>query len=261
MRLATWNILHGKIITKAGADDALTALAKAIQTLDGDLIGLQEVDHFHPRSNSVHQTQNAATAMGAVNWAFAPSFFVVGHDERDIQGSDQLVVTDQDSNEIPAYGIAIISKVPVLKWERLNLQRARFGKIMRISEGAKSKRFYAKDHARSALAAVLSDCIVVNTHLSFVSPFNFFQSREVMRWGERLGKKYQLPVFLMGDFNLHHGTRFSKWKSLGAGLTFPIWEPDRQIDYIMALDEKKSSSKIIALAISDHKALVCDLIP
>ena len=261
MRLATWNILHGKIISQKEESDPGIAFAKAIAFLNCDLIGLQEVDHFHPRSFSVNQTENAARVMGATNWAFAPSYFLNGHLERNIQDGDQLIVTDQNSNHVPAYGIAIISKVPVLKWERLNLHRARFGKIMRISEGAKSKRFYAKDHARSALAAFLDDRIVVNAHLSFVQPFNFFQAREVMRWGKALEKKYQLPVFLMGDFNLFHATRFSKWISLGSGLTFPIWKPDRQIDYIMSRKNISTAYTTVGLEISDHRALICEVTP
>ena len=49
MRLATFNILHGRSIQDGVVD--LDRLADAIRLLDADILALQEVDRDQPRSH------------------------------------------------------------------------------------------------------------------------------------------------------------------------------------------------------------------
>ena len=69
MRLATFNILHGR-----GPSDGLVdldRLAAAVRSLDADILALQEVDRDQPRSHLADLTAVAAEAMGAVTHRFA----------------------------------------------------------------------------------------------------------------------------------------------------------------------------------------------
>ncbi len=256
MRLATWNILHGKILEPNVGPEAFKA---AIATLNSDLVGLQEVDHLHPRSDFQNQAAIAASAMSTSNWAFASAFYFEDGVEIALHVDDLGLITSESPSDKAAYGIAIISRIPVLEWKVKKLRRAKWGKMMNISEGAKSRRFYATDHNRIALAAVLPGQIVINTHLSFVWPFNFFQFQEVKKWANELASDCGQPVLIMGDFNLPHAPRFSRWHSLLAAKTFPIWNPDRQIDYVLSSSNKKVTGRTHQFSVSDHLALVVDV--
>ena len=64
----------------------------------------------------------------------------------------------------------------------------------------------------------------------------------------------------MGDFNLSSGVAGQKWKSLFSGLTFPIWKPDRQIDYILSRSEiAKEKGTLTAFDTSDHLAVSVEI--
>ncbi len=234
MKLVSWNIMHGEIVTPAAVVDSVVALAKSVQELDPDLIGLQEVDYGHPRTENINQTQNIAETLGAQWWAFAPSFYVVDGKEKNVNHGDLPIITNEKPETISAYGISIVSRVPVKKWLRLNLSPALFGKFITIPIAGVRTRIYARDHSRSAIAALLENRVIINTHLSFIWPFNFFQYRKVLKWANSLEQEFSLPVIVMGDFNLKSIGKRGRWKLLFAAQTFPIWEPDRQIDYFLA---------------------------
>jgi endonuclease/exonuclease/phosphatase family metal-dependent hydrolase len=68
MRLATFNILHGRSSADGRVD--LTWLACAVRTLDADVLALQEVDRLQERSQLADLTAVAAAAMGAVSHRF-----------------------------------------------------------------------------------------------------------------------------------------------------------------------------------------------
>lgn len=72
MRLTSWNLLHGMAIPPKNSWDE-GALGDALIAMDSDVIALQEVDHFLPRSRSRDQIFDGAQAVGATEWAFAPS--------------------------------------------------------------------------------------------------------------------------------------------------------------------------------------------
>ncbi len=68
MRLATFNILHGRSVHDGDVD--LGRLAAAVAELDADILALQEVDLDQPRSGKADLTAVAADAMNAVHHRF-----------------------------------------------------------------------------------------------------------------------------------------------------------------------------------------------
>jgi endonuclease/exonuclease/phosphatase family metal-dependent hydrolase len=68
MRLATFNILHGRSPDDGRVD--LGRLASAVRDLDADILALQEVDRDQPRSGGADLTAVAAEAMGALDHRF-----------------------------------------------------------------------------------------------------------------------------------------------------------------------------------------------
>jgi endonuclease/exonuclease/phosphatase family metal-dependent hydrolase len=67
MRVATFNILHGRAVGD-GVDPR--RLADCVRRLDPDVLSLQEVDCDQPRSDRADLTAVAAEAMGAVEHRF-----------------------------------------------------------------------------------------------------------------------------------------------------------------------------------------------
>ena len=82
MRLATFNILHGRSMSDGKVD--VDRLAAAVATLDADVLALQEVDRDQPRSHLADLTAVAAEAMGAVSHRFVAA--LVGHPRRHLDG-------------------------------------------------------------------------------------------------------------------------------------------------------------------------------
>jgi endonuclease/exonuclease/phosphatase family metal-dependent hydrolase len=100
----------------------------------------------------------------------------------------------------------------------------------------KLKRFYVRDHPRSALAAHLENgWLIINTHLSFVPFFNYRQLVQIKRWSHKLGADPK-KIILMGDMNIPFMKVVAglKWNSLTSSKTFPSWGPKVQIDFILS---------------------------
>ena len=68
MRLATWNILHGRSMSDATVD--IDRFARAIATLDADVLALQEVDRNATRSGRSDEAAEVAAVAG-LSCAFA----------------------------------------------------------------------------------------------------------------------------------------------------------------------------------------------
>jgi len=101
----------------------------------------------------------------------------------------------------------------------------------------KLKRFYVRDHPRSALAAHLDNgWLIINTHLSFVPGFSLAQLIKIKRWANTLGVTEKSKILIMGDLNIPLASfaRGFKWKSLATQRTFPSWYPKVQIDYFLS---------------------------
>ena len=257
MRIATWNIMHGEHVRPEGFKDPMRAFQAAISAIGADYCALQEVDYFHPRTNSVNQAGFAADSGGYPFWAFAPAFTFDGDAIRNVSGRRPQIQTNAHNRIAPAYGIAILSKRPVAEWLQKKLPTAWWGGYLTFPIDGKPTRFYAKDHSRVALAARFSDFILVNTHLSFVPLFARIQLIALKRWVKKLEHRYRLPVILLGDFNLSKIS--GPWKSIHNGFTFPVWAPERQIDFILTRSGKSSAALIEGFETSDHAALIAEI--
>lgn len=217
--------------------DATALLEAELLSLESDLIGVQEVDYFLERSGNHNQVGNIATVMGATDWAFAPSLFGNPDEKwRKPDKNDSLIVTNKTQEGEAGYGIGIVSKLPVASWHRLELKGAPIGVFMMFPVDGKLKRFYVRDHPRSALAAHLENgWLIINTHLSFVPFFNFKQLLQIKHWAGTLDADPQ-KIIIMGDMNIPFSkfvTGF-KWNSLTTAKTFPSWKPKVQIDFILS---------------------------
>jgi endonuclease/exonuclease/phosphatase family metal-dependent hydrolase len=248
------------------AVDGEALLQSEIKELGSDVIGLQEVDYFLGRSNNHNQTGNVASVMDGVDWAFAPSLMGSPDDDwRNPNSDDAKIITNKDPEAAPGYGIGMVSKIPVTAWHRLDLTGSPVGVFMAFPVDGKMKKFYVRDHPRSALAAHLENgWLIINTHLSFVPGFNLLQLIKIKRWANKLGVKDKSKILIMGDMNIPFrkiATGF-KWNSLVTGKTFPSWQPKVQIDYFLSqsLSSADIQSTIHAHAgMSDHLALQIEI--
>ena len=245
--------------------DDFSGFAQAAADLGADVLAIQEVDHGLARSKNTFQTRDIAIAMGAKNWAFAPS--IIGSPEGKWQSAGSKIISNQVSDvevESGSYGIGIVSKIKVLKWHRLDLGRSLIGAPLLIpnTETGKAKAIYIKDEPRLAIAAQLENgWTVINTHLSFVPGMNLIQLAKLKKWADTFGEK----VLLMGDFNLPSAIPAigSKWQSLYAQNTYPSWKPKIQFDYILSKGvDLKDVIQVptTTSGISDHLPLTIEVV-
>jgi endonuclease/exonuclease/phosphatase family metal-dependent hydrolase len=101
--------------------------------------------------------------------------------------------------------------------------------------------------------------VVANTHLSYVPGWGRLQLRRLRRDLAPLSE----PVILMGDLNMadHRPAQITGYRTLARHYTFPIEEPDRQLDHILMRGRlgHVTASSAPALPLSDHRALIVDL--
>jgi endonuclease/exonuclease/phosphatase family metal-dependent hydrolase len=173
-------------------------------------------------------------------------------------------VTNKSQEGEAGYGIGMISQLPVKSWHRLDLKGAPFGVFMMFPVDGKLKRFYVRDHPRSALAAQLENgWLIINTHLSFVPFFNYRQLVQIKRWSHTLGVDPKKILF-MGDMNIPFSKVVAglKWNSLATGKTFPSWLPKVEIDFMLSPTLKASDVHQITYThkgMSDHLPLQIEI--
>jgi endonuclease/exonuclease/phosphatase family metal-dependent hydrolase len=229
-------------------------LAAAVRQLDADVLGLQEVDRDQPRSQGADLTAVAADAMGAVDSQFVAAL-------AGTPGGTWMAATGTEQPGSAAYGIALLSRYPVVSWRvvRLPTLRGRGPVWFRDSRRAALVR----DEPRVAVAAVVEgphgQLTVATTHLSFVPFWNSWQLRRLV--GSLTGTRE--PLVLLGDLNMEpaQAERVSGLRSLAAGLTFPVDGPQRQLDHLLARGPVTATgpAEAVALPLSDHRALVVDV--
>lgn len=263
MRITSWNLLHGQPLTP-GENVSFAGVAAELAS---DLIALQEIDMNLERSGTTNQAADIAAAMETRHWGFAPTVHgTPGFDWKKPSDTHRRVFTEVDTPLQSHYGIAIVSKVPVKSWLRLELGKAWIGMPLLIAnEKGKVAPFYVKDEPRVALAAVLENgWTVINTHLSFVPLVNIFQLLKVSRWAKKIEQEYSTKVLLVGDFNLPWGipTRITKWVRATASLSYPSWKPAISFDYILAQPSEIELLKEVIhpqVPISDHRPISVDI--
>lgn len=260
MRLATFNVLHGRSL----ADGLVSTkrLVEACASLDADVLCLQEIDRGQARSGGTDQTAEVARRTGAASWRFEPA--LVGEPGATWRpASDEDSATTLDTTAGPAeagYGVGLVSRLPVSAWHVVRLRAARV-KAPVMVPGGRGRFILLPDEPRVALAAELDGVafLVATTHLSFVPGYNLFQLRRLTRALEQLGK----PCLLLDDLNLPGPLPrwASGWRPLATAKTYPADAPRLQVDHALAWGDVPPVLSVDTrrLALSDHLALVLEL--
>ncbi len=258
MRLATFNLLHGRSLADGLVDPV--RLAAAVTALDADVLALQEVDRDQSRSGNLDLTAIAAQALGAPEHRFAAA--VVG-----TPGEGFRPLThDDDGHGEPCYGVGLVSRHPVTTWQVTRLRPAPVRSPVYVP-GPGGGLMLLRDEPRVVLAAVLDTpggpLTVAATHLSFVPAWNARQLRQVVRALRSL----PAPRILLGDLNLPAWAvrLISGWRLLGRRPTYPAGQPRVQLDHVIADRQGfKRLPPVTAVrtplsTISDHRPLLVDL--
>lgn len=283
MRLVTWNVLHGCSPDDGRVD--LDRFAAAVRSLDADVLALQEVDRGQARSHGADLAAVAAEAMGARERRFAaalvgpPGAWSAAPDEERVGGPgaaaadatatlpatapERLEALVDPSPREPAYGVALISRLPVLSWQVVRVPPLR--RPVPLLLGRPPRPVVVHDEPRVAVAARLATdggtVTVATTHLSFVPGWNLLQLCRLVRALDReVGPG---PLVLTGDLNT--GPRRAAWVSglsgLATGRTFPAPGPRAQLDHLLGRDVRASDGEVHHLPVSDHRALGVTLHP
>lgn len=289
LRLASFNALSARSLRDGRVRPGV--LAEALAGLDVDVLALQEVDRHQPRSGQSDQAAEVACALGAAH-RFVPTVLGTpglpgwlpgirpgtttdgvpagGRDEGGCgaevggaEGSAGGSAASGSGEEGPAYGIALVSRRPVLRWAVVGLSGAR-GRYPLLVPGPRGSRVdWLRDEPRAAVAAVLADPLltVACAHLSFVPGWNVHQLRRVIGWLAT----FPGPRLLLGDLNLpgRLPARLTGWTPLVTAATYPAPAPRLQLDHLLAdglpAGTRVSGAAAVTLPVSDHRAIVAGL--
>ena len=251
MRIATFNILHGRTV---GDGVHPARLTECIRELAPDILALQEVDLDQHRSGRSDLTAVAAAAMGAAAHRFVAAI-------SGTPGAPWMAATGEEQPGTAAYGIALLSRFPVASWQVVRLPRIPVRFPMYLPGPRRVK--IVDEEPRAAVIAQLNTPLgpmsVANTHLSFVPGWNRMQLRRLVRDLKGLPG----PHILAGDLNLtpQAAARWSGLRPLATAPTFPADAPTRQLDHILTDDPALCARHCRApvAALSDHRPLVVDI--
>ncbi|MDM7856348.1 endonuclease/exonuclease/phosphatase family protein [Cellulomonas alba] len=251
MRIATFNILHGRSLRDGRVD--LDRYAEAVRGLDADVLALQEVDRDQQRSHGADLTEIAAEAMGATDHRFAAT----------LRGHPGLwtAVSDHSQPASATYGIALLSRYPVREWSVLTLSMR--NRLTPVRWTGKRWWSLARDEPRAALVAEIDapggPTTVVGTHLTVIPGW---VQRQLVDLHGRVSSRPR-PLVLMGDLNLvgAEPARLTGMRPLVTTPTFPVEHPRRQIDHVLVEGNLHAigPGRAVDTGISDHRALVVDV--
>jgi endonuclease/exonuclease/phosphatase family metal-dependent hydrolase len=253
MRIATFNLLHGLSLRDGAVDVA--RLAEAVARIGADVLALQEVDRGQPRSQGNDLTAIAAEAMGAVWYRFEPT--VLG-----TPGEVWRPCGPGEDDGGPAYGVALLSRLPVLRFGVVPMAPAPVRSPV-VLPGARHRVVLLKDEPRTAIVAVIEQdgvrVTVAGTHLSFVPGWNVRQLRALRR---ELAE-WPRPVVLAGDLNLPGSlpAAVTGWRRAVRAATYPSANPRVQLDHVLMGPGRVTvtGNGARSLNVSDHCAAYADL--
>jgi endonuclease/exonuclease/phosphatase family metal-dependent hydrolase len=254
LRVATWNIFGGRTWDGARVDLDLTLAT--LRRLDADVVALQEVDRDLPRSGGVDQARVLAEALG-MSFRFAPALLGTPGHQRGWRPVDPGV----DDPGGPAYGIALLSRLPLGRVEVVRLPR-RGGEEPRVAQVAE-------------VAVGGRPLTVTGTHLSFVPRSGVAQLRALLRRLDGRGGRR----LLLGDLNLCwplvRAVAWPGWRPLVRGGTFRNRPPGSrrprvQLDHVLAAGRGRplaaqargaqaSRARVVSGPASDHLAVRVEL--
>ena len=223
------------------------------------MVCLQEVDVAQPRSHDTHQVQVAARSLGTTQWRFAPTVAGTPSPWRSwhrLSPADAAFGPDSAPVSVrPLFGNAVLSRLPVRRWEVLPLGhgRARLPLHLPGPDGV-ARWWWIPDEPRVAVAAVLDGCTVVGTHLSFSPATSPVQLRRLRRWAATLPG----PVLVAGDLNLPGAlpARLLGGRRLVTADTYPAPAPRLQLDHVVGPPGSRAEDVVVrALAVGDHRAV------
>ena len=253
MRLATLNLLNGMSLS----DRSVTPgrLREAVQALRADVVGLQEVDRFQPRSHSADLTAQVADAMDTPHGRFVPALMGTPG------GTWRAALDDDGPSEEAAYGIGLVSRWPVRSWHVTRLAASPLRSPV-LLPGSK-RVIWLQDEPRVGLAAVVETprgvLTVATTHLSFVPLWNGKQLRTLTSDLAALPG----PRVLLGDLNMPppFPRALTGWRVLAKAATYPAWDPRIQLDHVLGSGDlpRVTSVESPELAVSDHRGLLVEL--
>ena len=256
MRMATFNILHGRSVHDGSVE--LDRLADSIKRLDADIVALQEVDLDQPRSGKADLTAVAAEAMGAVSHRFVAAI-------SGTPGATWMAATGREQPGTAAYGIALLSRYLAESWQVVHLPRipVRFPMYL---PGPRRVQVVHEEPRAAMVARIdtpLGPLTVANTHLSFVPGWNVRQLQLVRRALRRM----PAPRVLLADLNLpgRLPRLFSGWHRLAGLPTYPSPAPRVQFDHVLA--DRRGLERLPrvlgadtpAVPFSDHRPLIVTL--
>ena len=255
MRLATFNILSGRSPTDDEVDE--DRFAEAVAALGADVLGLQEVDRNQPRSKHADLTALAAEAMGAPEHRFVAAL-------SGTPGATWTASTGRDQPDSAAYGVALLSRYPVLGWEVVRLPA--FPAPVPHRFHGQWRPEWVRDEPRVGVVAEVDTPAgrlrVATTHLSYLPWWNGHQLRVLLRGLRGEPRRPADPLVLMGDLNMgrERAERVTGMVPLATDLTFPAHHPTEQIDHLLVRgDLDVTDGGAVALPMSDHLALVADV--
>jgi endonuclease/exonuclease/phosphatase family metal-dependent hydrolase len=251
MRVATFNILHGRTVGD-GVD--IDLLRESVRRINPDILALQEVDREQERSGRADLTAVAAEAMNAVDHRFVAAI-------SGTPGATWIAATGREQPGSAAYGIALLSRFPVSSWQVLRLPRIPVRFPMYLREPGRV--VIVNEEPRAAVLArietPLGAMTVANSHLSFVPNWNRRQLRRLVT--DLCGLPG--PHLLLGDLNLEGAAaqRWSGMRPLATSATFPAPQPKRQLDHILTDDDDLVAVAVDApvMPISDHRPLIVEV--
>ena len=264
MRLATFNLLSGRAVDSDAADPEV--LRAAVQEIDADVLALQEVDRHQVRSGGVDQTALVAEAMRAQSWRFVPALVGTPGEHWRAAGPQDEETDRGGSHEPAAYGVSIVSRLPVLRWRVVHLRPVPVVTPMLLRDDRGRRRpVMVRDEPRAAVIAVIEGpsgpFTVSNTHLSFIPQWNTAQLRRLVA----AMADEPRPHFLMGDLNMPGRLPRDlcrEWSQLAREKTWPAHSPRAQLDHVLGRGDlpEVRAAYALELALSDHRALVVDLV-
>ena len=251
MRLVTFNVLHGA--STDGVVD-LERFARAVVALAPDVLALQEVDRGQERSHRADLAQVAAEAMGATTTRFVAA--MTGD-----PGPTWRPASRTLDPTAPAYGVALLSRYPVVGWRDLHLPRIA-PPVLRIRRDPR-RLALAHEELRAAVIARLETpegpLLVASAHLSFFPGWSHVQLYAL----RRALTAARGPAVLMGDLNMtpRPARAITRFRPLASALTFPNDLPRSQIDHVLARGRVGDvvDARAVELPMSDHRALVVEL--